>query len=117
MADVVDDRLVAEVARDQVEQIAPQEAAVFPLLSEAYLRDPEEALRARGGKEEMLGFGVEAGAVLLTPIIMAVTKEVVGFVAAEVVKSVRTQSSGLIDDLVPLTKPSGRVRCEPWLNH
>jgi hypothetical protein len=100
MTDVVEDSLVADVARDQVKQVAPQETAIFPLLSEAYFRDPQKALESRGGKEEVLGFGVETGVVLLTPIVLAVTKEVVGFVAGEVVKSVQTQSSGLINDFV-----------------
>jgi hypothetical protein len=100
MSDLVEDRLVAEVARDQVEQIAPQEVPIFPLLSEAYFQDPDKMLEAREGKDEMLGFGVEAGAVLLTPIVMTVTKEVVEFVAAEVMKSVQTQSSSLISELV-----------------
>ena len=99
MTDLVEDQLVADVARDQVEQVAPQEAPIFPLLSEAYFQDPDKMLEAQG-KDEMLGFGLEAGVVLLTPIVMTVTREVVEFVAAEVMKSVQTQSSGLISDFV-----------------
>jgi uncharacterized cupredoxin-like copper-binding protein len=99
MTDLVEDRLVADVARDQVEQVAPQEAPIFPLLSEAYFQDPDKMLKAQG-KDEMLGFGLEAGAVLLTPVVMTVTREVVEFVAGEVMKSVQTQSSGLISDFV-----------------
>jgi len=99
MTDLVEDQLVADVARDQVEQVAPQEAPIFPLLSEAYFQDPDKMLEAQG-KDEMLGFGLEAGAVLLTPVVMTVTREVVEFVAGEVMKSVQTQSSGLISDFV-----------------
>ena len=99
MTDLVEDQLVADVARDQVEQVAPQEAPIFPLLSEAYFQDPDKMLEAQG-KDEMLGFGLEAGAVLLTPVVMTVTREGVEFVAAEVMKSVQTQSSGLISDFV-----------------
>ena len=99
MTDLVEDQLVADVARDQVERVAPQEAPIFPLLSEAYFQDPDKMLEAQG-KDEMLGFGLEAGVVLLTPIVMTVTREVVEFVAAEVMKSVQTQSSGLISDFV-----------------
>jgi hypothetical protein len=99
MTDSVEDQLVADVARDQVEQVAPQEAPIFPLLSEAYFQDPDKMLEAQG-KDEMLGFGLEAGVVLLTPVVMTVTREVVEFVAGEVTKSVQTQSSGLINEFV-----------------
>jgi hypothetical protein len=99
MSDLVEDQLVAEVARDQVEQIAPQEAPIFSLLSEAYFQDPDKMLKAQG-KDEMLGFGLEVGAVLLTPVVMTVTKEVVEFVAGVVMTSVQTQSSGLINEFV-----------------
>jgi hypothetical protein len=99
MSDMVEDRLVAEVARDQVEQIAPQEAPIFPLLSEAYFQDPDKMLEAQG-KDEMLGFGLEVGAVLLTPVVMTVTREVVEFLAGVVMTSVQTQSSGLINEFV-----------------
>jgi hypothetical protein len=97
---VQQDQLVTEVARDQVEQIAPQEAPIFPLLSEAYFQDPEKAHQRQGGKDEMLGFAVEAGVVLLTPIVMTVTREVVEFVAGVVMTSVQTQSSSLVDEFV-----------------
>jgi hypothetical protein len=100
VTDVIEDQLIADLARDQVEQVAPQEVPIFPLLSEAYFQDPEKTLNAKGGKDEMLGFGVEAGVVLLTPIVMTVTREVVEFIAAEVMKSVQLQSSGLINDFV-----------------
>lgn len=100
MTELVEDSLVADVARDQVERIAPQEVAIFPLLSEAYFQDPDKALAAQGGQDEMLGFGVEAGVVLLTPVVLTVTREVVEFVAGEVLESIQTQSSGLINEFV-----------------
>jgi hypothetical protein len=99
MSDLVEDRFIAEVARDQVEQIAPQEAPIFPLLSEAYFQDPDKMLEAQG-KDEMLGFGLEVGAVLLTPVVITVTKEVVEFVAGVVMTSLQTQSSSLINEYV-----------------
>jgi len=99
MSDIVEDRFIAEIARDQVEHIAPQEAPIFPILSEAYFQDPDKMLETQG-KDEMLGFGVEAGAVLLTPVVMTVTREVVEFVAGVVMTSVQTQSSGLINEFV-----------------
>src|SRR5215208_3146185 len=99
MSDLVEYQLVAEVARDQVDQIAPQEAPIFPLLSEAYFQDPDKMLEAQG-KDEMLGFGLEIGAVLLTPVVMTVTREVVEFLAGVVMASVQAQSSSLINEFV-----------------
>jgi hypothetical protein len=99
MSDLVEDQLVAEVAQDQVEQIPPQQAPIFPLLSEAYFQDPDKMLEAQG-KDEMLGFGLEVGAVLLTPVVLTVTKDVIEFIAGIVMTSVQTQSSGLINEFV-----------------
>jgi hypothetical protein len=48
----------------------------------------------------MLGFGLEVGAILLTPVVITVTKEVIEFVAGVVMTSVQTQSSGLINEFV-----------------
>jgi hypothetical protein len=100
MSDIVEDRFIADIARDQVKHIAPQEAPIFPILSEANFQDPDKMLEAQG-KDEMLGFGLElAAASLITPVVLTVTKEVVGFVAEVVMTSVQTQSSGLINDFV-----------------
>jgi hypothetical protein len=100
MTGLVEDGIVADVARDQVAWIAPQEEMIFGLISEAYFQDPDESLDRRGGKDEMLGFGVEAGVVLLTPVVLTVTREVIEFLASEAMKSVQTQSSGIISEFV-----------------
>lgn len=100
MTGLVEDGIVADVARDQVARLAPQEEMIFGMISEAYFQDPDETLKRRDGKDEMLGFGVEAGVVLLTPVVLTVTREVVEFLAGEVVKSVQTQSAGVINEFV-----------------
>jgi hypothetical protein len=100
MADAVSTQLIAAVARDQVAQVAPQELVLFRAQSAAYFADPDRAPQTRAGKEEMLGFGVGEAAVLLTPVILRVSKEVVAFLAEQVQKSLATQTPGLVDDLV-----------------
>lgn len=100
MTGLVEDGIVADVARDQVALVAPQEEMIFRMISEAYFQNPDGALKQRGGKDEMLGFGVEAGVMLLTPVILTVTKEVVEFLAGEVIKSVQTQSASIINEFV-----------------
>jgi hypothetical protein len=100
MAGLVKDQLVVDLARESVAQVAPQELPLYRATSELYLRNPDRLLQAQKGRDEPLGFGVDAGVVLLTPVIITVTKEVVEFVAAEVMKSVRTESSNLISEFV-----------------
>lgn len=94
------ERLIAEVAREQVAQIAPQELPLFRAASAAYFENPKKALEGQAGKDEKLGFGLEAGIYLLTPIVLDVTGVVVKFLANEVLKSVQTESSGLIREYV-----------------
>jgi len=65
-------QLVADLARDMVAEIAPQELPTFRAQSEAYFKDPERALKGQAGKDDMLGFGVGAAVTFLTPVVLAV---------------------------------------------
>jgi hypothetical protein len=100
MAYPVENQLVAELAREQVAQIAPQELPLFRTTSKAYFQDPEKTLQDQADKDEELGFGVEVSVVFLTPIVLEVMKVVVSFLVNEVLKSVQTESSGLIREYV-----------------
>jgi hypothetical protein len=42
--------LITDLARSAVELIAPEELPIFPILINAYARDPERALAARDQK-------------------------------------------------------------------
>jgi hypothetical protein len=76
MTEQVPDAAVADAAREIVARIAPQEVPLFRATSEAYFADPEKALAENKPKDEMLGFGVEAAALLLTPVIIDVVRRV-----------------------------------------
>jgi hypothetical protein len=76
MSEQVPDAAVADAAREIVARVAPQEMPLFRATSEAYFADPERALAERKPKDEMLGFGVEAAALLLTPVIIDVVRRV-----------------------------------------
>jgi hypothetical protein len=78
-----EDAFVAGLARATVERAAPAELPLFGPTSEAFFEDPA-ALERKGGGDRMLGFGVDAAMVLLTPVALSVAKEVFGFVAAQV---------------------------------
>lgn len=96
-----EDRLVADLAREQVAKIAPEELPLFRVTSEAYFKDPEGTLERASIEDEKLAFGgVEVGVIFLTPFVMPVAKEVVEFLIGEVKMHLRSESSGLIGEYV-----------------
>jgi len=100
MNDSVQKQLVVELGRDLVSKIAPQEMPLFQANSEAYFKDSQKVLRGQKGKDEMLGFGTGEVVTFLTPIVLVVMTEVVGFVTEEVKKSIKAESSNLISEAV-----------------
>jgi hypothetical protein len=95
-----EDELVADLARRLVADTAPQELPLFRATSAAYFRDPDEVLAQRKGRDEMLGFGVEAAVVLLTPAALEVAKSVVSFVAMRLRGAAERGAGELIDEKV-----------------
>jgi hypothetical protein len=95
----VDDARVTALARAAVERAAPEELPIFRATSEAYLRDPS-ALQRREGKDEMLGFGVDAAMVLVTPVALSVARDVLAFVGEQIRRVARKEGEGAVDALV-----------------
>jgi hypothetical protein len=94
-------QLIVAAAHWVIAEVAPQELPLVTPISTAYFADAEDTLRRRTNKDEPLGFGVPADAAqLLTPIVLAVTTQVVTFLAEEIRKSVNAETPELIDDLV-----------------
>jgi hypothetical protein len=96
----IDNRLVTDLARDLIVQVAPQEGPLFRPNSEAYFKDPQQALQRQAGKDEMLGFGDGGVVTFLTPIVLMVTTEVVKFLIEEVKKSAAAEGAGIISEAV-----------------
>jgi hypothetical protein len=94
-----DDALVEALARSAVEQVAPEELPLFNATSEAYFSDPAALARTRSG-DDMLGFGVDAALVLVSPVALQVAKDVIGFVVAQLRESAREEGEGAIKRLV-----------------
>ena len=84
MSTTADDELVVALARATVERAAPEEMVLFPAVSEAYLEGEDPTKASRG--DPMLGFGVDAAVVLLTPIALTVAKDVYGFLKVQLAK-------------------------------
>jgi hypothetical protein len=91
-----EDDLVVAVARDLVARTAPQELPLFRATSAAYLDDPERVLRATPPKDEVLGFGLEAVVVFLTPAALEVAKAVVTFLVSQVRGAVAKEASDTV---------------------
>lgn len=96
MTDLDYNQLVTEISRDIVAQTVPQELPLYAAISDEYRKDPERTLKHRTEKDEDLAFGVADSAMLLTPIILEVVKEVLNFLAGEVAKVAREESTKVI---------------------
>ena len=93
-------QLVGDLSRDLVTQVAPQELPLFRANSEIFFRNPDELAVNRKAKDDMLGFGDGGIIVLITPVVLMVTQQVVQFVIEQVKKSAQEQGSALIDESV-----------------
>ena len=99
--DEVQKQLISDITKELVFQNAPQELPLYRAISESFFKDPEKTLKGKTGKDEMLGFGVGAAVMFLTPIALAVTADVVIYIAEEVVKNmIEEVSSNRASDLV-----------------
>lgn len=100
MADSAYNQTVSEIARDLLAQLAPQEKALFRSISESYFKNPEKTLSDNKAKDEMLGFGAAETITLLTPVVLAVSGDVVKFLLAEAQKAMQSESTNLINETV-----------------
>ena len=100
MNDATQHQLAADVARDLVSQVAPEEMPLFRATSEAYFKDPQQVLKEHMGKDDMLGFGTGEVMSLVTPVAVAVSVEVIRFVTEEVTTSFKAESAVVIAALV-----------------
>ena len=100
MEDSVYNQTVSEFARDLLTELAPQEKALFRSISESYFKNPEKTLSDNKAKDEMLGFGAAEAVTLLTPIILAVSGDVIKFLLAEAQKAMQSESTNLINEKV-----------------
>ena len=91
-----DDVLVAALARASVERAAPEELPLFRATSEAYFDDPA-ALEKRRSGDEMLGFGIDSAVMLLTPVALAVAKDVIEFIGTQLRARAEKEGEGAID--------------------
>ncbi len=97
--DIEQNQLIADIAHDIVVKNVPREKCFFTVIKNVYFKDPEKTLIGESVKGEKLDFGVGV-AMLMSPIILAVVTEVVKFIAEEVKKDFKEESSSFIHDMV-----------------
>lgn len=100
MTELAEHELIAELARGAVREVAPRELPRFRLTSAAYFEDPERVLAAEAEGDLLLGFGDGPTVQFLTPIVLAVSTQVVRFLADEVGKSLKEESPAAIQEVV-----------------
>ena len=62
------DEFITETARYLVDQVAPDELAVFPAAADEFLRSPRNMVRDRRRSGDFLGSGLETVVDLVTPV-------------------------------------------------
>lgn len=101
MNNAVHDQVIADVARELIAEVAPQELPIFRANAEAFFRDPDKSLhKLPPGKDDMLGMGIGEAVAFLTPVTLALVTEATQFLLGEVKKSVTSESESLISDRV-----------------
>jgi hypothetical protein len=58
MTNTEKNQLIADVARDIIEQTEPAELPLFRAISREYFKRPAEARKNQSGRDEMLGLGI-----------------------------------------------------------
>jgi hypothetical protein len=92
MTEVVDQELVADLARDLVATIAPEELPLFAAMSKAWFADPARVQTNEG--DDVLAFGVAEAAALLSPVLLAAAAHSLNYAGEEVGRNVATASVG-----------------------
>ncbi|GAA1623899.1 hypothetical protein ACFQY4_14995 [Catellatospora bangladeshensis] len=82
-----------DLARLVAAQVAPEEDELFTVLDAAYRKDPARLTAGGSGDDEMLGFGVETMAALMTPVVLAVVTEVMRYLTEQYGTSLRSRLS------------------------
>ena len=86
----VQERLIQDIASEVVSRVAPQEVPIFHAVSAAYFANPTRALKQSRSKDSVLGFGLASFAVVLTPAVLQILSEVLGFLTEIAKKAIET---------------------------
>ena len=95
----MDEDLVTSLAREMVEECAPEELPMFEVTSEVFVADPDR-VEKEAARDEMLGFGIETALVAIAPYALAIARHVVATLLEQVEASLAEESQGVVRDRV-----------------
>lgn len=88
----IDETAVRTLAKEIVAAVAPEELRMFSLQADEYFEDPRNAFRLDGDSDDMLGIGVGDVLPVVTPIVLAISAEVVRYLSDSVVQAAANRS-------------------------
>jgi hypothetical protein len=100
MTDRTEHQLICDIAHEVITEIAPGELPLFRVTSKTYLENLDEGLKPRKPTDKMLGFGLDTAITFLTPVVLALTTEVIKFLVEKVKESIKEASGELITKFV-----------------
>lgn len=100
MPEAANDQLAAEISRDLVSLLAPEELPIFKATSKEYFTHPQKVLKGQQGKDDMLGFGLGDAVPFMTPVVLAIMTEVVNFVWERVKEVAKQETESAIANTI-----------------
>jgi len=119
-------KLIEEISKDIVVEVAPEEIDLFDELLMEYFQDPAPPDLSTKPKDAPLGFGLGEVLIAVTPAVAAMVDAVLNYLVSETIKAAQGESAALIkrkvsglfnperkdettskpgrDDVVPLTR-------------
>jgi hypothetical protein len=86
---------IAEVSKNVVSQVAPEELDLFDDLVQEYFDDPTPPDPEEAASDDALGFGLGGALVAATPAVAAMANVVLGFLLTEVINIAKDQAGGM----------------------
>jgi hypothetical protein len=86
---------IAELSKDVVSQVAPEELDLFDDLVQEYFDDPTPPDPEEAASDDALGFGLGGALFATTPAVAAMANVVLGFLLTEVINIARDQAGGM----------------------
>jgi hypothetical protein len=100
MTDATQHQLISDIAHEVITEIAPGELPLFRVTSKTYLDNLNKELKPRKPTDQMLGFGLDTAITFLTPVVLALTTEVVKLLAEKAKETLKEASAELVSKFV-----------------
>jgi hypothetical protein len=91
--------LISDISCGLVEEIAPQELPLFRITSKVYFEEPEKVFEDRKHHDNVLAIGLGDTITFLTPVVLAITTQVIKFLAEKAQKSIQEKAKKLLLNL------------------